>query len=304
MPKNPFVVILGVITMTFVIFSVWQWIQTDRFSNESFTLVPLPPDKSILDTMYPQRSAAADETAPSSVIITPSATTASPAPLRKYIEITTGCNLAINETCVRAYSRPTASSTERYKLRVGSVLLIKTSTTTDDGSTWYEIDFDEPLRYGERVTMPWYVSASAGTVIDNIGVRDWSTSTPTTTKYLVVNKGTQKLHAYDGETLVKTYTISTGLDLTPTPYGTFRVYKMTPTRYMQGPIPGISTKYYDLPGVPWNLYFTKEGAIVHGAYWHNNFGQQHSNGCVNVNPAEAREIYDWADLGMMVFVRP
>jgi lipoprotein-anchoring transpeptidase ErfK/SrfK len=97
--------------------------------------------------------------------------------------------------------------------------------------------------------------------------------------------------------------ISTGLELTPTPRGEFKVYLKTPTRYMQGPLPGISNQYYDLPGVPWNLYFTKEGAVIHGAYWHQSFGKPYSHGCVNVDPLLARTLYEWTDLGTSVVVR-
>ena len=43
------------------------------------------------------------------------------------------------------------------------------------------------------------------------------------------------------------------------------VYKrQTPSRYMQGPVPGISDDEYDLPGVPWTMYFTKQGlSLIH-----------------------------------------
>ena len=98
--------------------------------------------------------------------------------------------------------------------------------------------------------------------------------------------------------------ISTGLNLTPTPLGTFTVYAMTPSRYMQGPIPGISDQVYDLPGVPWNLYFTQDGAVIHGAYWHNHFGEPWSHGCVNLSPENAKKLYYWAELGVKVTVKP
>ena len=98
-------------------------------------------------------------------------------------------------------------------------------------------------------------------------------------------------------------TISTGLELTPTPRGTFTIFRKTPTRYMQGPLPYMPVqKYYDLPGVPWNLYFTESGAVIHGAYWHENFGSQYSHGCVNVDLDLAKQLYDWADLGTTVVV--
>ena len=73
---------------------------------------------------------------------------------------------------------------------------------------------------------------------------------------------------------------------------------------MQGPLPNlIDQQYYDLPGVPWNLYFTDGGAVIHGAYWHNSFGMRYSHGCVNVPPSQARELYNWAPLGTKVIVK-
>lgn len=73
---------------------------------------------------------------------------------------------------------------------------------------------------------------------------------------------------------------------------------------MQGPLPWLlDQQYYDLPGVPWNLYFTEQGAVIHGAYWHDSFGKPYSHGCVNVAPDEARELYEWTPLGTPVIVQ-
>ena len=41
------------------------------------------------------------------------------------------------------------------------------------------------------------------------------------------------------ERLFMKTTISTGLELTPTPLGVFTVFKPTPSRYMQGPLPWL-----------------------------------------------------------------
>ena len=111
------------------------------------------------------------------------------------------------------------------------------------------------------------------------------------------------LYAYDRDGLFMQTPISTGLELTPTPRGLFTIFKKTPSRYMQGPIPGIADQYYDLPGVPWNLYFTYQGAAIHGTYWHENFGKQSSHGCVNLMPTEAQKLYNWAGVGTFVIVQ-
>jgi lipoprotein-anchoring transpeptidase ErfK/SrfK len=58
---------------------------------------------------------------------------------------------------------------------------------------------------------------------------------------------------------------------------------------------------YDLPGVPWVMYFYS-GYAIHGAYWHNNFGAPMSHGCVNMTPGEAQILYNWAPIGTEVYV--
>jgi lipoprotein-anchoring transpeptidase ErfK/SrfK len=58
---------------------------------------------------------------------------------------------------------------------------------------------------------------------------------------------------------------------------------------------------YDLPNVPWVMYFYS-GYAIHGAYWHNKFGTPTSHGCVNMRIDEAEMIYHWADIGTEVYV--
>ncbi len=53
--------------------------------------------------------------------------------------------------------------------------------------------------------------------------------------------------------------------------------------------------YFDLPGVPWNIFFTYSGIAIHGTYWHNDYGIERSHGCVNVSPEAAKWIYRWTD---------
>jgi len=296
--QHPLLAIGSTVALIVGIFGLWQL----THQQNSYTQVPLPPSK-------PATVATAIAATPSTATTSSTANNTPTGPLQgptlpnRYFSIERGCSIAIDDACVRAMSRPSTSSTPRVPLRIGSLLYVKGSTTTTDGTVWYEIDFPEALRYSDRLTLPWFIPAEAGTLIQATGPEELTSTTPTTTKRLVVDRSDQLLLRYEGETLVATHTISTGRELTPTPRGTFTIFKKTPSRYMQGPIPGISKNYYDLPGVPWNLYFTKQGAVVHGAYWHNNFGRPYSNGCVNLPPALARTIYDWAPLGTTVTVR-
>lgn len=226
-----------------------------------------------------------------------------PPPLFKYIEVVDGCGPNFEGTCVRMRSGPGVEYGVVSRLRTGMVLRVA-DTLTENGQEWYKIKFDDAVRYPERVKGEWFVSAEFVQLFLNEGDQELiEEQNASSTKKIVVDRSDQILYAYDNDTLFMQEAISTGLELTPTPRGTFSVYKKTPSRYMQGPLPGISDQYYDLPGVPWNLYFTFQGGAIHGAYWHNKFGEPWSHGCVNLPPAHAKKLYQWADVGTVVIVR-
>ncbi|OHA99481.1 MAG: hypothetical protein A3E93_02795 [Candidatus Zambryskibacteria bacterium RIFCSPHIGHO2_12_FULL_43_12b] len=223
--------------------------------------------------------------------------------LFEYVEVIDGCGVHFEGECLNVRSGPGTDFPVVARLR-NDVILKVDGKVERDGHTWFKIIFDETLRYPERAEGDWYVAADFVNVVLDEGEKTvWEDDVATTTKRIVIDRSDQKLTAYDGDTLYMETPISTGLELTPTPCGTFTVYKKTPSRYMQGPLPGIADQFYDLPGVPWNLYFSYDGAVIHGAYWHNSFGSQYSHGCVNLPSDEAKKLYDWADLGMDVIVQ-
>lgn len=222
-----------------------------------------------------------------------------------YLTVTDSCGAHYDGECLRVRSGPGTNFPVVASLRNGMVLKISETITTGT-TTWHKVIFDEWLRYPERHKGDWYVASEYVTLLQDPGTMTLDTHpvTGTSTKSILVDRSDQKLYAYDGDKLFMVATTSTGLDSTPTPRGVFTVFKKTPSRYMQGPLPNInSDDYYDLPGVPWNLYFTEGGAVIHGAYWHDSFGTKYSHGCVNLEPAIARTLYEWADLGMTVTVR-
>ena len=224
--------------------------------------------------------------------------------LFEYVAITGGCGPHFEGECLNARSGPGTDYPSVAKLRSGMVLKVG-GKVEREGVTWYKIVFDEWLRYPERLKSDWYVAADYVEILLDEGDRTIDEHGHSSTiKRILVDRGEQKLYAYENDELVMEFAISTGLELTPTPRGTFTIFKKTPSRYMQGPLPYLTvSKYYDLPGVPWNLYFTEQGAVIHGAYWHDSFGRRYSSGCVNMRPDEARTLYTWAELGTTVTVR-
>lgn len=233
-----------------------------------------------------------------------------PAPkpiLSHYIEIISGCGPYYDVApCVNMRSGPSEHSSVEARLRTGVVLKVEAATTERDGRSWYKIIFDQDIRYPERVSGDWYVAVDSESVrpFDDVGDVFLNKKTPdSTAKIIVVDLSSETLYAYDESSLFMQVPISTGLELTPTPKGVFTIFKKTPSRYMQGPLPGVSDQYYDLPGVPWNLYFTGDGAVIHGAYWHDHFGTKWSHGCVNLSLEDAKKLYAWANVGTKVIVR-
>ena len=220
-----------------------------------------------------------------------------------YIEVADSCGAYYEGACVVMRSGPGDEYKSVARLRDGMVLKVDDIVTVDERQ-WYKLAHDTDIRYPERVSGDWYVAADLVHVAirDGDHVREAGTIA-SSSKRIIVDRSQQMLYAYDGDALFMQQSISTGLELTPTPRGTFTVYKKTPSRYMQGPLPGVSDQYYDLPGVPWNLYFTPQGGVIHGAYWHDHFGRPWSHGCVNLPVAAAKILYDWADIGTSVVVQ-
>jgi len=225
--------------------------------------------------------------------------------LYKYIEVIEGCGPYFVGTCSVARSGPGEEYKVVQNLRIGMVYKVSDTLVTN-GVEWYKIHFDEWLRYPERAKGDWYVNATSVNLLEDDGDHGLveGENISSSTKRIVIDRSEQSLTAYDGDTLYMQTPISSGVDFAPTPEGTFTIYKMTPSRYMQGPIPGASSVYYDLPGVPWNLYFSEKGDVIHGAYWHDKFGTKQSQGCVNVEPREAKKLYLWATVGTTVTVKP
>lgn len=111
-------------------------------------------------------------------------------------------------------------------------------------------------------------------------------------KWVEVNLTNQTLYAHEGDATIYTMRISSGKPWTPTPTGEYRIWiKLKSTRMRGGS--KETGDFYDLPNVPYTMYFNG-GYGLHGAYWHNNFGHPMSHGCVNLSPADAKTLYEWA----------
>jgi lipoprotein-anchoring transpeptidase ErfK/SrfK len=113
-------------------------------------------------------------------------------------------------------------------------------------------------------------------------------------RWIDVDLSAQTTYAYEGNTLVNSFIVSTGTWQHPTVTGTYQVYVKLRYTDMAGP------GYY-LADVPNTMYFYK-GYGLHGTYWHENFGTPMSHGCVNLSISDSQWLFNWASVGTVVNV--
>lgn len=106
-------------------------------------------------------------------------------------------------------------------------------------------------------------------------------------KWIHVSLGAWTLVAYEGDRPVYAALISRGYN---TPRGRFQVTRKLAMATLRFQSRGGE---YEAEAVPWVVYFKPHFAF-HSAYWHDGFGDRASHGCVNLSPADARWLFDWA----------
>ena len=117
-------------------------------------------------------------------------------------------------------------------------------------------------------------------------------------RWIDVDISEQTLIAYEGETPVFETLISSGLAQYPTVIGQFRVWLRYESQTMDGSRLGYD---YYLENVQFVQYFYEDYAL-HGTYWHNNFGNPMSHGCVNLTNEDSEFLFNFADYGTIVNV--
>lgn len=120
-------------------------------------------------------------------------------------------------------------------------------------------------------------------------------------KRVLVNIGTQTMACYEGKREVYFCRVSTGakfnsdgksVDKWSTPVGLFNaVSRKFVGLHMAG---GTRASGYEVFGVGWTSFFATGGYSIHSTYWHANFGEPMSHGCVNAEPEDARFVFLWS----------
>jgi lipoprotein-anchoring transpeptidase ErfK/SrfK len=171
---------------------------------------------------------------------------------------------------------PTASPTPFFEPTVTS------GPTETPGVMYAEIVPDTPT--------PEYVPPAPAPAVPNSA----ASAAGSGEHWIDVDLSQQRVYAYEGDSIVNSFVVSTGTWQTPTVTGRYKVWIKLRSTTMTGP-------GYSLPNVPWVMYFYK-GYGLHGTYWHNNFGVPMSHGCVNLTISDAAWLYDFSSVGTVVNV--
>jgi hypothetical protein len=188
-----------------------------------------------------------------------------------------------------AHTDPDPQAPIVYRLYYGSTYQVNDRRVAGDGSVWYRINDENGVKmFGQAAHFR------------PIAQEEFAPLSPDVNdKSVVVSLKQQSLSAYEGKTEVFRTQISSGRNYfgedgatlgSLTPAGEHPLWSKRASRHMTG---GTRENGYDLPGVPWVMYFAANGAALHGTYWHNDFGTPKSAGCINLRPGDAKWLFRW-----------
>jgi hypothetical protein len=160
-----------------------------------------------------------------------------------------------------------------------TILQLTGEVATVDGVEYWETDEG------------WWMRSSDGTKTDpgpapeKLGASE---------KWIDVNLKRQTLVAFEGDKAVFATIVSSGRQGHETPPGSFRIKEKHIASTMDGDADTVSDGPYSIQDVPYIEYFNA-GYALHGAFWHDGFGNVKSHGCVNLAPWDSKALFGWTE---------
>ncbi len=151
------------------------------------------------------------------------------------------------------------------------------------------------------------IKAGQVLVIPGAGVNPQATQAPPAAndgKWILIDISEQHMYAYEDDRLVYSFIASTGIG-NSTRIGTFKVLDKIPNAYSQR---------FNIWMPYWmGIYYS--GTLENGIHglpklwngvelWGNLLGKPATYGCIETRTSEAKLIYDWAEIGTKVVIRP
>ena len=179
------------------------------------------------------------------------------------------------------------------RLYFSQIFWIDGTKVDDSGQTWYRVN--ERYGYGDI----FWANAEAFRPITNKEILPINPDVEN--KRIVVNIAYQTISCFEGSNEIYFAFISTGFryningkrtDEWETPLGKRPIWRKLFSVHMSG---GTTGGGYDIAGVSWVSLFEGNGVAIHSTFWHNNFGEEMSQGCVNASPEDAKWIFRWTN---------
>ena len=171
------------------------------------------------------------------------------------------------------------------RLYYSQIIWIDQIKKDEQGQIWYRVN----ERYGSYGDIFWAAAEAFRPLTEHDMI---PISQEIEDKRIVVDIAwnRQTLSCYEGKTEVYFCRISSGVKTGSTPLGEHSIWRKLVSLHMSG---GTTGGGYDLMGIGWTTLFVGEGVAIHSTFWHNNFGEPESHGCVNASPADAQWIFRW-----------
>ncbi len=171
------------------------------------------------------------------------------------------------------------------------ILWVDQIKTGSDGNIWYRIN----ERYGNPGDLLW-APAEAFRPISEAEIAPINPEAENKQIVVDVTDSHQTLSCLENGREVYYCRISSGKVPNTTPLtgiGSpgFNIWRKLASVQMSG---GTNQAGWMIPGIGWVSFFYNEGVAIHSTFWHNNFGEPSSHGCVNAGPEDAKWIYRWA----------
>jgi lipoprotein-anchoring transpeptidase ErfK/SrfK len=174
----------------------------------------------------------------------------------------------------------------------GQTFWVDAIKTDNQGRVFYRVN---PNYYG-GVDLLW----AAAEAFRPITTQELTPINPDVTdKRIEVDVTHQTLSCFEGREEVYFCRVSTGakydmygnvVDKWATPVGKHRITRKYISLQMSG---GTTGAGYDLPGIAWTSIFATGGVAIHSTFWHHNYGDPVSHGCVNCLPQDAKWVFRW-----------
>ena len=164
--------------------------------------------------------------------------------------------------------------------------------TDESGQVWYRLN----EKYGSGDIFWGQAEAFRPLTVEEVA----PISPDVQEKRIVVRIWDQTLSCFEGNTEVHFAKISSGalwdawgnrVDAWSTPVGESPIWRKAISLPLSG---GSASAGWNLPAVGWVSLFVGTGVAIHSTYWHNNYGEPSSRGCVNARPEDAKWVFRWS----------